>query len=1679
MKTQWGRLFLALGIMTLAATITHIAAADWDEGGPHKMHEPQLPDLSPEGIDVNATDVYLADDFMCTADGLITAIHVWGSWLADQDQPQASFLLTIYEDAPPGQPGNILWSKLVYPGGYIPRVYAGQIEEGWLDPPENYIPPPADTICWQYNFPIDRREAFIQESGKTYWLEVRAMTGGEGRFGWKTARPDLRWRQDAHWSADPPAWNPLEYPPPHPFTPQSLDLAFVINGESATVCGPLPDGTGCEPVTCPDPNEQCLPKRVELDPATGQYAVVECACTRPDDCRVTIVANGAVCIQPDNGGGTVDLPPEGCGYLSPDEVWHIIDGLPPGTTIEIAGAIDSFFDVFRAQGGSLGGEVQTFQAEFPTTMTGTGDLAGFVRSITIPLDCETHTGPRNPGDPIQEFGGEWVRLQGEIFGDPDFDVLRITAGTDLGLPSPGQTTLTQLPTGDFAVDSFFDITYQIEFQGAPGSQLADLAGTTTGTIRVQTGSSLSCAGVCPNAGDTCDPVLTANNGMVVFECDCTPAGQDQDLGDAPEGALAYPAAGTMGQFPTCMNVGPPLTFVSHGLGWAHFGAGPAWDAEPEGNAGLCPLFNPNAYDADECFADGDAGLLLPDAYTIVGPVGAEQVVPCGGPGAALGLPCTLAIWGQNLDIHVVNHMPVDGFVNVLVDWNQDGIWNGGSSCPPGPAPEHILVDFPVPVGFDGQLSALTPPPFVIGPLPGHVWARFSITERPVGTQDWDGTGVFEDGESEDYLLRINTPPVADANGPYSGDEGSSITLDGTASFDPDGVIAYHEWDLDNDGVFGDAFGPNPTWSWPDDGSYPIRLRVFDYDGGQDTDTTSVTINNVDPALGNLAATDCVEGNSTTFSGTITDPGALDTFTLHVDWGDGTPIEVFGYPAGATAFSETHPYRDDDPSGTPQDPYTITVTLTDDDLGFDNGSTGLTVRNVRPSLSALNATNCDEGGSSTLSGNINDPGTPDTFTLRVDWDDGSPVEVFGYSAGTTMFSETHPYGPSGPYTVHVWLEDDDTGIDTGSAPLTVRNVPPTADADGPYSGLVGEPIALDGSGSSDPGNDIIEYAWDLNGDGVFDDAFGATPSYAWYAPGLFTIRLRVTDDDGAVDVDAAQVQVDRLAGGEPCPKWVQGPDCEFGLDVESWTIEPSAAAPGPRIADDWLCDGRPLVGLQWWGSYREWRSDDPNPDVPPPPGPERPIAFRIAWYEDIPATPEGHSRPGRLLEERLYPLADFGPPQPIPGVVVEDQRAGCVVDLGFAVPGLFEHEYAYTLLFPDGEEFNEKEGTVYWISVQAVYDSQLPLPPWLWGWATTPIDLNWNDDAVVTLDEPDWREMIYPPPGWEWAPHPYEGKSVNMAFVLLTDVCPGRCVKWDQPPDMIEGMDMLSSRVMDDPGPLRADDFVSDGRIITDIHWWGSYIGWRSDNPGIPPTIVYPPTGPDRPVAFELSWHLEDPSDKTLPGPAISRVIVPMDRCHETYYGTVDQFWWDAYEHEYQYYVDLLDPRIYEAAPWPEKEGEHYWLNIQAVFGRDWEPGNAHHGWGWKITPAEESNLAPSAFSPDGIGWWHEVLPPDHPRGPVEFDLAFELTTTAIPDPAVVPLSVVFVEIRRSTPDTLWLESKGACGCGVQILQQTLDVAVASPVWIDIDRIDVPRAVNVWTVSPIPPSRAFYRVKSTN
>ncbi len=139
--------------------------------------------------------------------------------------------------------------------------------------------------------------------------------------------------------------------------------------------------------------------------------------------------------------------------------------------------------------------------------------------------------------------------------------------------------------------------------------------------------------------------------------------------------------------------------------------------------------------------------------------------------------------------------------------------------------------------------------------------------------------------------------------------------------------------------------------------------------------------------------------------------------------------------------------------------------------------------------------------------------------------------------------------------------------------TPSNNPPTAVVQGsPTTGPVPLAVNFDGTGSSDPDpGDTLTYAWDLNGDGVYDDSTAAKPTRTYTSPGHVTVRLRVTDSRGASDTASGAInpanQPPQVSIDQPSPAltWKVGDTVNFSgtatdpddgalaADRLSWTL----------------------------------------------------------------------------------------------------------------------------------------------------------------------------------------------------------------------------------------------------------------------------------------------------------------------------------------------------------------------------------------------------------------------------------------------------------------------------------------------------------------------------------------------
>jgi hypothetical protein len=240
------------------------ALADWDVGEPNKWV--QLPDLAATGVDVDIMNAHkLADDFQCDKTERITDIHLWSSFADDippwdttgivRDPGNMKFRLSIHADIPDpdgggpeySQPGQELWHMYFAwdePGNFTWRVYEENLDELFWDPLTGTQT--SDTICYQYNFDIPYEAAFEQQEGTIYWLQVMAWPwdwtvnpyNPTATFGWKSSLD--HWNDDAvYWDESlnegAGGWLELRYPLGHPYEGESMDLAFVLTPEPATI----------------------------------------------------------------------------------------------------------------------------------------------------------------------------------------------------------------------------------------------------------------------------------------------------------------------------------------------------------------------------------------------------------------------------------------------------------------------------------------------------------------------------------------------------------------------------------------------------------------------------------------------------------------------------------------------------------------------------------------------------------------------------------------------------------------------------------------------------------------------------------------------------------------------------------------------------------------------------------------------------------------------------------------------------------------------------------------------------------------------------------------------------------------------------------------------------------------------------------------------------------------------------------------------------------------------------------------------------------------------------------------------------------------------------------------------------------------------------------------------------
>ncbi|MHC4773409.1 MAG: DUF7901 domain-containing protein [Planctomycetota bacterium] len=291
----------------------------------------------------------------------------------------------------------------------------------------------------------------------------------------------------------------------------------------------------------------------------------------------------------------------------------------------------------------------------------------------------------------------------------------------------------------------------------------------------------------------------------------------------------------------------------------------------------------------------------------------------------------------------------------------------------------------------------------------------------------------------------------------------------------------------------------------------------------------------------------------------------------------------------------------------------------------------------------------------------------------------------------------------------------------------------------------------------------------------------------------------------------------------------------------------------------------------------------------------------------------------------------------------------------------------------------------------------------------------------------------PPAGTQATNQAWNAWSNLWVINNATKAYKGNYVKFSQPPEVIEpnippqiyGWDVQSVMPFNfDQGMTwtwAADDWVcEDERPITDVHWWGSFIGWTQ--PHLPPVV---------PDYFVMAIWKDVPADAATS--SHPKELLWRHECHKWVsnfagYDVDPRFEYVDYDQDlfglpqeseacFQF-NQLLDEEDYFYQEPMADDGTTpniYWFSIAAVYNGVDDVSQIQYPWGWKSKPYDPNKAPDPAvvitdLDPGTPPWetvsgtttphitevqtWFPIILPDpslYPGGDW-WDLAFELTT---------------------------------------------------------------------------------------
>ncbi len=399
--------------------------------------------------------------------------------------------------------------------------------------------------------------------------------------------------------------------------------------------------------------------------------------------------------------------------------------------------------------------------------------------------------------------------------------------------------------------------------------------------------------------------------------------------------------------------------------------------------------------------------------------------------------------------------------------------------------------------------------FVTGALP-----NYAVVGDFTGDH-WPDLATSDAGSHCLSIWQQNTfPPVAHADGPYNGTEGSPIELEATVDVGvSERPYIQYNWSFGDGTSSGWVMDPMVSHAYPDEGTYDAMLTVRDSAGKTDSNSTSVIV------------VDSVPKADFTWSPLHPKEGQLITFTDNTSHFDAIVLRNWTVDGALISSGTNSTIYEKFDDGI----HTVSLRVFDSDGSTNISQKLIVVGTLAPTVTITAPATAYEGSSVNFVATV-DPwhGGPQDSIVSYEWDFSYIAGAFVTEAYTNHSAHTFmTLTASTVYTVVCRATDDDGNQSMGFFNITILDVTfVTVHIATP--GALHEFQAINLTVSVDSSSTPVSYEWDFSVvGGIFvadETTTGNSTTHIFDVAGYYLLEVRVSLSNGSKKIGSVSVDV---------------------------------------------------------------------------------------------------------------------------------------------------------------------------------------------------------------------------------------------------------------------------------------------------------------------------------------------------------------------------------------------------------------------------------------------------------------------------------------------------------------------------------------------------------------------------